>query len=137
MGAHPIIGIAPGCYDTFHAGHVELLNIAKSRCDKLIVAINSDRSVSRMKGTRRPVNSLATRAYMLQSLRCVDEVRIFDTEEELRQIIMETGATMIFKGADYKGRPVTGSDIARVEIIDTKFKSSTAGELSKVSGIWS
>ncbi len=127
----PKVGIANGCFDICHAGHVELLSKAAERCRKLIVAINSDASVARLKGRGRPINPCSVRAAMLGSLKAVDRVVIFDREEELAQIIKDTGASVIFKGGDYANRPVTGSDLARVEIIDTEQKSSTLAEMSK------
>ena len=67
-----------GVFDLLHAGHVRLLEFARSKGDYLIVAINSDASVRRIKGLDRPIIRVEERAEILRSLRCVDEVRIFD-----------------------------------------------------------
>jgi len=81
---------------------------------------------------------MAVRCAMLQALACVGEVRVYDQEEDLVDIIKDVGASVIFKGADYEGHStITGSDIARVEIIKTEFKSSTAQEVCKARGVWS
>ena len=68
-----------GCFDILHAGHVQYLQEAKKLGDKLIVGLNSDESVKKLKGTNRPYNTERNRAFVLQALECVDEVVIFDS----------------------------------------------------------
>ena len=96
-----------GCFDLLHPGHVHLLQQAKSLGDRLVVAINSDASVSRLKGPKRPILAEHDRASLLASLDCVDLVVIFDedTPEELLRRVMPH---LLVKGSDYKEAEVLG-----------------------------
>lgn len=94
---------AGGCFDMLHAGHIELLEAARRLGDHLVVLVNSDASVRRLKGAGRPVNGLADRIRVLQSLRCVDSVMSFDDDTPSRAL--EVVRPHIFvKGADYAAR---------------------------------
>ena len=99
-----------GCFDILHAGHVKYLEAAKSKGDKLIVGINSDRSVSRLKGSKRPINKLIHRAKVLGSLRCVDEVVMFDEETPIK-LIKSLKPDFLVKGGDYKVQDIVGYDV--------------------------
>ncbi len=81
--------IVNGTFDIVHSGHLALLNYARSLGDYLIVAIDSDRRVKELKGADRPVNTQAERQELLSNLRSVNEVRIFDSDQELVDIIAE------------------------------------------------
>lgn len=111
--------IVNGTFDIVHSGHLALLNYARSLGDYLIVAIDSDRRVKELKGVDRPVNTQAERQELLSNLRSVDEVRIFDSDQELVNIIAE--CDIMVKGSDYRGRPIVGehaiSDIVFFERI--------------------
>jgi D-beta-D-heptose 7-phosphate kinase/D-beta-D-heptose 1-phosphate adenosyltransferase len=111
--------IVNGTFDIVHSGHLALLNYARSLGDYLIVAIDSDRRVKELKGADRPVNTQAERQELLSNLRSVNEVRIFDSDQELVNIIAE--CDIMVKGSDYRGRPVVGehaiSDIVFFERI--------------------
>ena len=96
-----------GCFDILHAGHVEYLAAAKEMGDKLIVAINTDRSVRKLKGTNRPINTLAHRAKVLASLQCVDKVVFFDEETPIN-LIKTTKPDVLVKGGDYKIKDIVG-----------------------------
>lgn len=112
------VGIANGCFDLLHDGHRHLIRECQMRCEKLIVALNSDQSVERLKGKPRPIRSALTRKGDVTALlRPRDRVIIFDTEDDLRKLIATSRADVIFKGADYRGKPVTGSDLAPVELL--------------------
>ncbi len=100
-----------GCFDILHLGHVSYLNEAKKRGDVLIVGLNSDASVRRLKGESRPVNPQFDRAYILASLEAVDYVVIFD-EDTPYELIKRIRPDVLVKGADYKDKEVVGSDIA-------------------------
>ena len=76
-----------GTFDILHPGHIQLLNYAKSLGDTLTVGIDSDRRVAEKKGPSRPVNGVGDRAYMLQNLKAVDHIVIFDSDEELERCI--------------------------------------------------
>jgi D-beta-D-heptose 7-phosphate kinase/D-beta-D-heptose 1-phosphate adenosyltransferase len=106
------IGFTNGCFDLLHPGHVSLLNQAKAACDRLIVGINSDQSVVRLKGPGRPVQNQDARAAVLSSLAAVDMVVIFDTDTPL-ELIEATRPDVLVKGADYRLDQVVGGDVVQ------------------------
>jgi len=106
-----------GCFDVLHIGHVKLLKYAKSLGSRLIVGINSDCSVKRLKGNNRPINNLNNRKELLESLSCVDEVISFD-EDTPYNLINIIKPDIIVKGGDYKPKEVVGSDICKVVIFN-------------------
>jgi len=115
-----------GCFDILHSGHVTYLAKAKKLGDILIVGLNSDDSIKRLKGPSRPINAQKDRALVLSSLECVDFVVIFkqDTPYELIKTILPD---ILVKGGDYEANKVVGCDIAKeVKIIPlVKDKSTT------------
>ena len=98
-----------GTFDILHPGHIQLLNYAKSLGDTLTVGIASDRRVAEKKGPSRPVNGVGDRAYMLQNLKAVDHIVIFDSDEELEQCIKVVKPDIMVVGSDWKGKSVIGS----------------------------
>lgn len=101
-----------GCFDILHAGHLESLRIAKNKGDKLVVAVNSDASVSRLKGPKRPVISLKDRMDLLAALEMVDYVVYFD-EDCPQKLIEQIKPDVLVKGEDWKGKKVAGADIVK------------------------
>jgi D-beta-D-heptose 7-phosphate kinase/D-beta-D-heptose 1-phosphate adenosyltransferase len=99
-----------GCFDLLHPGHLSLLNFAKSQGDILVLAINGDASVRRLKGAGRPVVSEQDRAAMLGALACVDAVTIFDEDTPL-DAIRCVQPDILVKGRDYRIEEVIGRDI--------------------------
>ena len=97
-----------GTFDILHIGHLELLEFAKSLGDFLIVAIDSDRRVQELKGPTRPINTEYERKQMLEAIRWVDRVYVFDSDSELVSYI--TDCDLMVKGSDYRGRPIVGQD---------------------------
>ena len=97
-----------GCFDIIHAGHISYLNEAKTLGDILIVGLNSDKSVRRLKGDDRPIVSEQDRAYVLANLKPVDYVVMFD-EDTPYELIREIRPDVLVKGADYKGKSIAGS----------------------------
>jgi D-beta-D-heptose 7-phosphate kinase/D-beta-D-heptose 1-phosphate adenosyltransferase len=97
-----------GCFDILHRGHVEYLAFARSLADSLIVAVNSDTSVRRLKGEGRPVNSEADRALVIAALESVDWVTIFDEDTPL-ELIRALAPDVLVKGADYSIDQVVGA----------------------------
>jgi D-beta-D-heptose 7-phosphate kinase/D-beta-D-heptose 1-phosphate adenosyltransferase len=102
-----------GTFDILHIGHLKLLNHARSLGDRLFVAIDSDRRVAELKGPDRPINSALERRTMLLNLKAVDEVEVFDSDEELRMWIKQIHPDIMIVGSDWKGKPVIGSEYAK------------------------
>ncbi len=97
-----------GCFDILHKGHVAYLNEAKKLGDILIVGVNSDASVQRLKGPTRPVNKQNDRAYVLSQLKSVDFVEIFDEDTPLN-LIKKIMPNILVKGGDWKPEQIVGS----------------------------
>lgn len=104
------VGFTNGCFDLLHPGHVSLLGQAHAACDRLVVGLNSDASVSRLKGPTRPVQSEAARATVLASLATVDLVVIFGEDTPI-EVIRALAPDVLVKGADYTVDKVVGADI--------------------------
>ena len=100
-----------GCYDILHVGHIALFKYAKSLGGNLIVGIDSDDRVNKLKGNARPINNQNDRKEMLESIKFIDEVIIFNTKEEMCDLLTKKNINTIVIGDDYKDKPVTGSDI--------------------------
>jgi rfaE bifunctional protein nucleotidyltransferase chain/domain len=96
-----------GCFDIIHPGHVTYLNEAKSLGDVLVVGINSDASVKRLKGDSRPVNSEIDRKFVLENLKAVDHVEIF-TEDTPLNLILKVHPHVLVKGGDWKVEQIVG-----------------------------
>ncbi|MFV0561671.1 D-glycero-beta-D-manno-heptose-7-phosphate kinase [Malaciobacter mytili] len=124
-----------GCFDILHKGHVSYLNVAKSFGDVLILGLNSDESVKRLKGEDRPINTQEDRAYILSALECVDYVVIFN-EDTPYELISKVKPDVLVKGADYEGKEVVGSNIAKetklVEFVDGKSTTKTIEKIKSV-----
>jgi D-beta-D-heptose 7-phosphate kinase/D-beta-D-heptose 1-phosphate adenosyltransferase len=101
-----------GTFDILHPGHVQLLNYARSLGDSLIVAIDSNQRVQELKGTSRPINSEDDRKFMLESLRSVDTVWIFNSDQELEDICRLYNPVMV-KGSDYKDKHIIGQQYCK------------------------
>jgi len=106
------VGFTNGCFDLLHPGHVSLLAEARSACDRLIVGLNSDNSVRRLKGNDRPVQNETARAMVLASLSTVDLVVLFGEDTPL-QLIETLKPDVLVKGSDYKIDEVVGADFVR------------------------
>lgn len=104
-----VVGFTNGCFDILHPGHIDSLESAKTKCDKLIVAINSDTSVKRLKGSSRPIQSEEARAHVLAALGCIDAVCVFD-DDTPSHIIEVLTPNKLFKGADYEIADIVGAD---------------------------
>jgi D-beta-D-heptose 7-phosphate kinase/D-beta-D-heptose 1-phosphate adenosyltransferase len=106
------VGFTNGCFDLIHPGHVSLLRQAKAACDRLVVGLNSDASVKRLKGANRPVQNEAARSAVLASLADVDQVVIFGEDTPL-ELIKTLRPDVLVKGADYTVDKVVGADIVK------------------------
>ena len=101
-----------GCFDILHRGHIEMLTYAKTLGDVLYVGIDTDEKVRRDKGDFRPFNGQDDRKYLLESIRGVDKVLIFDSRDELEEMIRVLSPDILVIGSDWKGKTVVGSEYA-------------------------
>jgi D-beta-D-heptose 7-phosphate kinase/D-beta-D-heptose 1-phosphate adenosyltransferase len=130
------IGFTNGCFDLLHPGHIHLLEQARTQCDQLIVGLNSDTSVQRLKGAGRPLHAEAARAAELASLGCVNLVCVFD--EDTPEALIETlRPDTLVKGADYTLEQVVGADLLRgwggkVVLVDLLPGHSTTATLARI-----
>tara|TARA_B110000046_G_scaffold49106_1_gene54677 strand:+ start:22735 stop:23880 length:1146 start_codon:yes stop_codon:yes gene_type:complete len=122
-----------GCFDIMHRGHVEMLRSSKQLGDWLVVGINTDQSVRRLKGETRPVNNESDRKVMLESLDFVDEVILFDEDTPL-ELIQRIQPDIITKGGDYIVSTVVGNELADVVIIPTVEDYSTTKTIEAING---
>ncbi len=121
-----------GCFDILHIGHVKYLQKAKTLGDVLIVGVNSNDSVKRLKGDTRPINDEYDRAYLLASLEVVDYIIIFE-EDTPYELINMIEPDILVKGKDYEGKEVVGSNIAKeVKLIDFVNGKSTTNIIKKI-----
>lgn len=100
-----------GTFDILHVGHLALLAYAKSLGDELVVAIDSDTRVKQLKGNNRPINTQVERGALLAALKDVDRVYVFDTDEELIDLMSK--CDIIVKGSDYEGKTIVGQEVCR------------------------
>ncbi len=121
-----------GCFDILHRGHVTYLKHAKALGDILVLGLNSDASVKRLKGPSRPVNNEQDRAVVLEALECIDYIVIFEEDTPLN-LIKNVMPDILVKGGDYKAEDVVGKEYAgRVEIIDFVEGYSTTSTINKL-----
>ena len=121
-----------GCFDILHRGHVTYLKHAKTLGDILVLGLNSDDSVRRLKGPERPVNNEQDRAVVLEALECIDYIVIFEEDTPLN-LIKNVMPDILVKGGDYKAEDVVGKEYAgRVEIIDFVEGYSTTSTINKL-----
>ena len=106
--------VVNGTFDVIHVGHLKLLEFARSNVNSyVLVLIDSDRRVKELKGPERPVNSAYERKLLLESLRFVDEVSIFDSDNDLCEQIRNYNPDIMVKGSDYRGKPILGAEYCK------------------------
>lgn len=132
------IGFTNGCFDILHRGHVAYLAQARSWCDRLVVALNTDASVRGLKGEGRPVNDLDSRAVVIGGLASVDRVTAFDDPTPIR-LIERLRPDVLIKGADYTREGVVGGDLVEswggeVRLAAFTDGHSTTGTIAKMQG---
>jgi D-beta-D-heptose 7-phosphate kinase/D-beta-D-heptose 1-phosphate adenosyltransferase len=120
-----------GCFDILHKGHLSLLKQARELGDKLIVGLNTDASVKRLKGDERPVNDQTTRKEQLELISYVDEVVLFD-EDTPYELINKLKPDLIVKGGDYTVEEIVGHDLAPVHIVPTVESYSTSDTIKRI-----
>lgn len=120
-----------GTFDILHCGHLELLAYARSLGDFLYVGIDSDRRVKELKGATRPINNQQERFTMLEAIRYVDRVYIFDTDNDLRNLIKD--CDIMVKGDDYRGQPIVGEEVCKQIVFFEKINGySTTKKISDI-----
>jgi D-beta-D-heptose 7-phosphate kinase/D-beta-D-heptose 1-phosphate adenosyltransferase len=119
-----------GCFDVLHPGHIQLFKYAKSLGDYLIVAIDSDKRVTEMKGPERPIFSQSDRSQTLEAIRYIDVVHIFDSKEDLENLLKSIAPDIMIVGSDWKGKEVVGEQYAKtVRFFDRVGEYSTTKTL--------
>jgi D-beta-D-heptose 7-phosphate kinase/D-beta-D-heptose 1-phosphate adenosyltransferase len=131
------VGFTNGCFDIIHSGHIALLAAARAQCDRLVVALNGDDSVRRLKGATRPIHSLAQRTQVIAAIRYVDCVTQFDEDTPI-ELIRRLRPDVLIKGSDYTPESVVGSDLViaaggRVYLAPLVPGESTSGVVRKIS----
>lgn len=125
-----------GCFDILHLGHIDYLEKARSLGDRLVIGLNSNKSVSKLKGENRPINDEEARARMLSALAFVDGVTVFeeDTPKELIEMLLPD---ILVKGSDYSVENIVGAESVlknggKVETIDLVNGYSTTNMIEKI-----
>ncbi|WP_426130741.1 D-glycero-beta-D-manno-heptose 1-phosphate adenylyltransferase [Pararhizobium sp. PWRC1-1] len=129
------VGFTNGCFDILHPGHVKLLKASKAQCDRLVVGINTDASVRRLKGPERPVQAEGARSVVIAALDTVDMVMLFDDDTPM-ELIQVLRPDVIFKGADYTVDNVVGGAFVRayggkVVLVDLEADQSTTSLIAR------
>jgi D-beta-D-heptose 7-phosphate kinase/D-beta-D-heptose 1-phosphate adenosyltransferase len=132
------VGFTNGCFDILHPGHVKLLTAARGACDRLVVGLNSDASVKRLKGEDRPVQNERARAEVLAALEAVDLVALFEEDTPLN-LITQIKPSVLVKGADYTREQVVGHEIVEahggeVRLVDILQGFSTTSLVARARG---
>lgn len=125
--------VVNGCFDLLHRGHLDLLKYARQQGDIVLVLIDSDRQVAEFKGHNRPVNNQEDRKYLLESLKYVNEVKIFDTQEQLVELIEQFRPDIMIKGDEYKGTQIPGEEFVREIKFFKKTEHSTTKTIQRIT----
>ena len=119
------VGLTASCFDLLHAGHILMLEEAKSICDYLICALQTDPSIDRPKEKRKPIQSLVERQIQLSAVKYVDEIIVYETEEDLLNILKTRRPDIRILGEEYMGRDFTGKEWGEKHGIETYYNSRT------------
>lgn len=127
--------IVNGSFDIVHIGHIRLLQHAKSFPNAYVyVLIDSDRRIKELKGKDRPINTEYERTSLLAALKSVDRVDVFDTDEELINLIRDYKPDIMIKGSDYKGKPIIGAEFCKeIKFYDRLEKYSTTNKIQDIT----
>jgi D-beta-D-heptose 7-phosphate kinase/D-beta-D-heptose 1-phosphate adenosyltransferase len=121
-----------GTFDIIHRGHIEFLKYAKSQGDYLAVAVDTDARVKEKKGNTRPYNSLEDRLYVLNSIKYIDKLFSFSSDEELIKIIQMISPELMLAGSDWQGKTIVGDKYAKsVDFFDRVGSYSTTRILNE------
>lgn len=138
VGAQAPVVFTNGVFDLLHPGHVDVLTASRGQGSTLVVGVNSDDSVRRLKGPGRPVRGEADRALVVAALACVDAVVVFDEDTPL-ELVRALEPDVIVKGGDYAPESVVGADVVtgrggRVVIVPLTPGHSTTGTIARLRG---
>jgi D-glycero-D-manno-heptose 1,7-bisphosphate phosphatase len=133
------IGFSCGSFDLLHAGHIQYLHLARQRCDRLLVAVNSDASVRRYKSPLRPINPERERMYMVAALESVDVVTLLDDDRPL-SLLLRWKPDLYLKGGDYQAASLRSAKAVEeyggsVEVISSDFRTSTSAKIERIAAI--
>jgi len=104
-------GFTCSCFDLLHPGHVKMLQDARDQCDYLIVGLQTDPTIDRPDSKNKPIQSLEERQIMISAIRFIDELMIYDTEDDLYSYLKNNKPDVRILGSDYKGKDFTGKDL--------------------------
>lgn len=121
-----------GSFDIIHLGHLKLLNYAKSLGGYLLVAIDTDRRIKELKGNDRPINNIEERKTLLLNLKAVDDVKVFDNDEELIKILTEYKPDVIVKGSDYKNNSKLSKQYCKEVIFYERDENSSTKKIQDI-----
>ena len=123
-----------GTFDIVHIGHIKLLEYARSYSNSFVlVAVDSDVRVKQLKGYNRPINSQHDRLNLLAALKFVDRVEIFDTDQELIDLIKDFEPDIMVKGSDYQGKPIIGAEYCKeIKFYDRLGNYSTTNKIQDI-----
>lgn len=128
-----------GCFDILHIGHLKTLNRARSEGDRLVVGVNSDQSVKRLKGSQRPINCERDRALLLAGLRCVDAVVVFEQDTPV-ELLERVRPQVHVKGGDYREEDLPEAAVVkkhggRIVLVDLVKGRSTTATIQKTNNL--
>tara|TARA_Y100000593_G_C4178270_1_gene270681 strand:+ start:289 stop:708 length:420 start_codon:yes stop_codon:yes gene_type:complete len=122
-----------GCFDILHRGHIELFKYAKSLGDLLLVGIDSDEKVKSDKGESRPINTSDDRKFMLESLKYIDKVHVFDSRQNLENLIKNIKPDIMVIGSDWKDKHVVGQEYARQLVFFDRIENYSTTNIIEVN----
>ena len=111
MNKNKKIGFTCSCFDLLHAGHILMLKDAKEQCDYLIVGLQRDPTIDRLKTKNKPIQSTEERKIQLEAVKYIDEIIIYSSEKELYKLLKKLNPDIRILGSDYKGKDFTGKDL--------------------------
>ena len=128
---HETIGFTCSCFDLLHAGHIIMLQYAKARCDKLIVGLQTDPTIDRSDTKNKPIQSHEERAGVVESLKYVDEIKLYDRESDVVDLLKEIKPDVRILGADHEGTEFTGHDLPIKCVFNSRDHGFSTSELRK------